>query len=362
MKLTFIMGTRPEIIKLSPLILEAQKQGHKTCVVFTGQHREMGKELLDFFGINADINLDIMSVSKNIVGLSSHALQRLENQPSLLDSDYIVVQGDTTSTFVGAYWAYCRKIKIIHVEAGLRTHNINAPFPEEGNRQLTSPITNLHFPPTEAAKLNLLNEGINKESIHVVGNTGIDAIHFVLDKIKTQPSESDFKFLNYDTDKYIKLVLVTAHRRESFGQGMLNICKALKEAKNKFPDHYYLYPVHPNPQVKEVMEKELANEPHIKLIEPLGYVDFVKVMNKADIILTDSGGVQEEAPSLAKPIVVLREETERQEGVDAGFAKLVGTTPENIFAGLTWAEGFTPPSSGNPYGDGTASKKILDCL
>lgn len=360
MKLTFIFGTRPEIIKHAPLIKEAQKQGHETCVVFTGQHREMGKELLEFFDIKADIDLDIMSVSKNIVDLSSYGLQRLEKEESLLDSDYVIVQGDTTSTFIGSYWAYCRKIKVAHVEAGLRTHNIHAPFPEEGNRQLTSRIATLHFPPTFAAAKNLVNEGIAKANVHTVGNTGIDAVHFVLNKIQSDNSSLDS--LKYDTSKYKKLVLVTAHRRESFGQGMLNIAKALKEAKNHFPDYFFVYPVHPNPQVKGVMEKELAGQDHIRLIEPLGYVDFVRAMHQADILLTDSGGVQEEGPSLGKPIVVLREETEREEGVEAGFAQLVGTDQNKIYAGLKWASQFVAPEAGNPYGDGKASEKILEKL
>ncbi len=356
-KLAFVFGTRPEVIKLAPVILEARAKGHETVLVLTGQHRQMAADLMRFFGLEADIDLGVMKDAQSLGGLSARILQRLDQvSGDIGPCDFWIVQGDTTSACMAAYWAFCRGQQVVHVEAGLRTYDLAGPFPEEANRQLISRIASIHFAPTQAAVKNLKKERVSGKVLRV-GNTGVDALFWTLRKQDKLPHDvSDF--LGSET-----LVLVTAHRRESFGEGISEICEGILRTLQKLPALKIVFPVHLNPNIKKPVTDLLGQHPNILLCEPLSYPVFVSLMNRSAVILTDSGGIQEEAPSLKKPILVMRDETERPEGVRAGYAKLVGPNSKRITAGLLQALKQGCSGRGpNPYGDGKASQRIIRSL
>lgn len=358
MKLTTLFGTRPETIKFAPLIKEGRDQGHEVKVVFTGQHREMAIPLLEFFGIQPDVDLNVMRPNQDLTALSGHMLKILNENPALRETDALMVQGDTTSAYIGAYWAFLNHIPVIHLEAGLRTRNIHSPFPEEANRQLISRLAEIHLAPTEDAMLSLQGEGIVK-NVHVIGNTGLDALRTVSEKLHDAHLPEKIRtFLDGN-----KLLLVTGHRRENFGTGMKQIAQALRQISQEVPQVKIVYPVHLNPNVKDIMMSELKNLPNLLLTDPLDYLPFVALMKRASVILTDSGGIQEEAPTLRIPVIVMRESTERVEVVKSGFCKLVGTDPQKICEEVKTAlnEGCRGTGA-NPYGDGFSSKKAWRIL
>ena len=354
----FIFGTRPEAIKLSPLILYLRRflelYSVKVCV--TAQHRGMLDQVLEVFGIQPDYDLDVMSPGQSLLQSASKIIGALEPVFASAKPDLVVVQGDTTTTFCGALAAFYSGMPVAHVEAGLRTGDLRQPFPEELNRVLASRLATLHFAATKGAAENLASEGITR-NVWVTGNTGIDAVLGVRDRLQSkEPSIASDK----------RLILVTAHRRESFGEGFERICQALTAIADR-PDVHLVYPVHPNPNVQEPVNRLLRSHPNITLIEPLDYLPFVDLMSRAYIILTDSGGIQEEGPSLGKPILVLREKTERPEAVDAGTVKLVGSDTARIVAETTFLldhpEEYQRMSRiHNPYGDGHACERIEAAL
>lgn len=367
-KLLFIFGTRPEAVKMAPLIKEFEKHpdNFDVKVAVTGQHREMLDQVLQFFNIKPDYDLNLMKPNQTLFDVTADALRGMEKILEEVKPDLVIVQGDTTTVFAGALAGFYKKISVAHLEAGLRSGDKYSPFPEEINRILTGHIADYHWCPTEKARENLLAEGIKDEKIHVVQNTVIDALFLALDLLKEEGDEKYLEFFK-DVDFNKKLILVTAHRRESFGQPFENICNAVKELSTKYPDVEFVYPVHLNPNVREVVFRILSDIPNIHLMDPLDYPYMVWIMNKAHIVLTDSGGVQEEAPSLGKPVIVLRDVTERQEGVDAGTAKLVGTDKELIInatsALLDNEQEYEKMAKAvNPYGDGTTSKRIVKLL
>jgi len=364
-----VFGTRPEAIKMAPLVkaLEANER-FDSMVCVTAQHRQMLDQVLDLFEIAPRFDLDIMRPGQSLQMIMSNILTGL--QPVLEEArpDIILVHGDTATTFATSLAAYYDQIPVGHVEAGLRTGNIYSPWPEEANRKLTSAITALHFAPTETARANLLAENVPDAAITVTGNTVVDALFMVRDRIQKNPKLSEdlhqeFPFLQSEK----RLILVTGHRRESFGGGFENICQALKKISETWSDVEIVYPVHLNPNVQEPINRLLSGLSNIHLIEPLDYLPFIYLMDRAHLILTDSGGIQEEAPSLGKPVLVMRETTERPEAVDAGTVKLVGTDAEKIFTAvaslLDSDETYnTMAYAHNPYGDGLACKRILDAL
>jgi len=366
MRMLFFFGTRPEAIKLSPLVKELRKYGElfnvKVCV--SGQHREMLDQVLEFFDIKPDFDLDIMKQDQDIYDILTKSLEGIRKLIKLCRPDYLIVQGDTTTTFAGALAAYYEKVNVVHVEAGLRSFDKYAPFPEEMNRILTTHIADLHFAPTGKAKQNLLKESVEENKIFVVGNTGIDALLLCLDGLKnTKPGE--FKALDaINFDK--KIILVTGHRRESFGKPFEDICHALKTIAKK-DSVEVVYPVHLNPNVRRPVFKILDALPNVHLMDPLDYPAFVYIMNKSYLIITDSGGIQEEAPSLGKPVLVMRDVTERIEGIEAGTAKIVGTDHDTIVkVTVDLLENQTEyermARAINPYGDGTACVQIRQIL
>ncbi len=366
MIISFVLGTRPEVIKLAPLIQVARQQGHEVKVVLTGQHRHLTGPLLKFFGVSTDYDLDTMAVNQSLSSLTAKIIEGLEKIRSDLSSDYLVVQGDTTSAFAAAYWAFVHRIRVAHVEAGLRTRDLASPFPEEANRQLITRIANLHFAPTERSARELELEGVDRGTIHVVGNTAIDALRYAVKRIR-EPNAPAEEGLDSAIQAFAdsagakgKLVLVTAHRRENLGPALKRICRALYEIAEADPSVRIVYPVHPNPLVRGPVSEILGRIPQILLCEPLSYVAFVALMSQAHVLLTDSGGVQEEGPTLKKPILVMRDTTERPEGVEAGFAKLVGTDSETIRNEcLAALRDGSVPDKVNPYGDGESSERIL---
>jgi len=354
----FIFGTRPEAIKLSPLILLLRRfrelYSVKVCV--TAQHREMLDQVLEVFGIQPDYDLNVMTPGQSLLQSTSKIIGALEPVLTAARADLVVVQGDTTTTFCGALAGFYTGIRVAHVEAGLRTGDLRQPFPEELNRVLASRLATLHFAATTGAAANLAAEGITR-NVWITGNTGIDAVLNIRDRLKHQ-SEMEL------ADK--RLILITAHRRESFGEGFERICRALAAIADR-PDVHLVYPVHPNPNVQEPVHRLLRPHPNITLLEPQEYGPFVALMNRAYIILTDSGGIQEEGPSLGKPILVLREKTERPEAVEAGTVKLVGSDTARIVAEtaflLDHPEEYARRSRiHNPYGDGHASERIEAAL
>lgn len=358
LKVMTVFGTRPEAIKMAPLVLELQRYPDQieSIVTVTAQHREMLDQVLGVFGIQPDYDLNIMKERQTLIEVTTKALERLDHVIKKVMPDIVLVHGDTSTTFVASLAAFYNKISVGHVEAGLRTFNKFSPYPEEMNRQLTSIIADLHFSPTKKAKQNLLNENKTEDTIFVTGNTAIDALkttiresyqHEVLDKIGNN-----------------RMILLTAHRRENLGQPMSNMFRAVKKLLIENDDIQVVYPVHLNPAVREVANEILGNDPRIHLIEPLGVVDFHNFASRSYLILTDSGGVQEEAPSLGIPVLVLRDTTERPEGVEAGTLKLTGTNESAIYQSAN--ELLNDPQkyklmarASNPYGDGNASARIV---
>jgi len=363
MKVAVVFGTRPEAIKMAPIVKELEKRRMKSLVIVTAQHREMLDQKLEVFNIKPNYDLDIMQHDQDLFYVTTAVLNEIK--PVLLKEkpDVLLVQGDTTTTFASSLAAFYFKIPVGHVEAGLRTWNKFNPYPEEINRQLTTRITDFHFAPTEWAKKNLIAEGISTDKIFVTGNTVIDALLMIVDP--------DYKFKNEPLSKIDyanrKVILLTSHRRENFGEPMTQIFSACRYLVEKNKDVELIYPVHPNPNVQKKANEILAGVPRIHLIEPMEYRPFVQLMNKAYLILTDSGGVQEEAPSLGKPVLVLRKTTERPEAIEVGTAKLVGTDKETIISTaqklLTDEKAYHEMSTkANPYGDGKAAKRIVDII
>ena len=359
-KVLTVFGTRPEAIKMAPLVKELKSRKEIECIVcVTAQHRQMLDQVLDVFDIKPDYDLDIMEQGQTLSGITSKALKGLEEVINKEKPNIVLVHGDTTTTFAGALAAYYCQTDIGHVEAGLRTWNKYSPYPEEMNRQMVGIIADMHFAPTEKSKQSLLNEGKNIDNIYVTGNTAIDALATTVNP--------DYKHELFDWIGNDKLILLTAHRRENLGEPMRNMFKAIKRIVQETPNIKVIYPVHLNPKVKEVADEVLGNDERIKLINPLEVIDFHNFINKSHIILTDSGGIQEEAPSLGKPVLVLRDTTERPEGIDAGTLKLAGTDEETIYKLIkelltNQDEYDRMTKASNPYGDGKASIRIADAI
>nr|WP_137172357.1 UDP-N-acetylglucosamine 2-epimerase (non-hydrolyzing) [Massilia sp. HP4] len=368
MKVLTVFGTRPEAIKMASVVRalsESPDVDVKVCV--TAQHRQMLDQVLSLFSLTPDFDLNLMTPGQDLSDITSKVLTGMRGVLREWRPDYVFVHGDTTTTFATSLAAYYERIPVGHVEAGLRTGNIYSPWPEEVNRCLTGVIASLHFAPTDHAQQNLLNEGVPAENICVTGNTVVDALLDVVARLETDTQlkremEAQFDFL----DSKKKLILVTGHRRENFGSGFENICRALDEV-SRMPDVEVLYPVHLNPNVQEPVQRILKGNPNVHLIDPVSYLPFVYLMNRAAILLTDSGGIQEEAPSLGKPVLVMRDTTERPEAVAAGTVRLVGTGIESIVGGIRTLlsdpdEYGRMSSATNPYGDGTAATRILNFL
>lgn len=376
-----VFGTRPEAIKMAPLVKEFQKypECFKTIVCVTGQHREMLDQVLKIFRIIPDYDLQIMKQGQDLYDVTTRVLIGMRDVLKIAQPDIVLVHGDTTTSTAAALAAFYQQIPVGHVEAGLRTHNIYSPWPEEMNRQLTSRIAKYNFSPTLLSKQNLLNEGVSEESIIVTGNTVIDALFMVLDEIKNNKQlEKDLKsFLGqsgYNIDRLNtdrRLVLITGHRRENFGVGFISMCQAIKVMKEKYPNVDFVYPMHLNPNVRrpihDVFGENLSNLQNMFFIEPLEYLVFVYLMEKSTIVLTDSGGIQEEAPGLGKPVLVMRDTTERPEALEAGTVKLVGTNFDMIVEELSLLldnqDLYEKMSKAiNPYGDGKACERIIKFL
>ena len=363
-----VFGTRPEAIKMAPLVKEFQKHQDKfeTKVCITAQHREMLDQVLSFFEIIPDYDLDLMKPNQNLYSLTAEIIQSLKPILEEFKPDFVYVHGDTTTTMASSIAAFYSGAKVCHVEAGLRTFNMQSPFPEEMNRCVTGVVSNIHFSPTETSKQNLINENKPDESIIITGNTVIDALQFSVDKVNTENFEDkEIEELKKSIQRDKKIVLVTGHRRENHGQGFIDICKALKEIASNNQDVRIIYPVHLNPNVQKPVYELLKEMDNIDLIAPLSYPAFVWLMNQAYLIITDSGGVQEEAPSLGKPVLVMRDTTERPEAVEAGTVILVGTDAEKIISEterlLNKKELYENMSKlHNPYGDGKACQRIVE--
>lgn len=376
-----VFGTRPEAIKMAPLVKEFQKhsESFKTVVCVTGQHRQMLDQVLQLFEISPDYDLNIMKQGQDLYDVTARVLTGMRDVLQEVHPDVVLVHGDTTTSTAAALAAFYQQIPVGHVEAGLRTHNIYSPWPEEMNRQITGRIATYNFAPTPLSKQNLLREAVAEESIAVTGNTVIDALYWVVNKIKSDTSLSEnlqnlLLHAGYDVNRLAdgkKLVLITGHRRENFGDGFINMCTAIKDLTQKYPDVDFVYPMHLNPNVRkpihEVFGEDLANLDNMFFIEPLEYLSFVYLMEKSTIVLTDSGGIQEEAPGLGKPVLVMRDTTERPEALEAGTVKLVGTNYDMIVsevsALLDNQEYYDTMSKAvNPYGDGLACGRIVDVL
>lgn len=363
MKILVVFGTRPEAIKMAPIIKELERQNAEYKVLVTAQHRQMLDGVLEIFDIKPDFDLNIFKKGQTLTDITVETLRGLEEVFKEYMPDVLLVQGDTTTVFAGALAAFYQKIKIGHVEAGLRSGNLYSPYPEEANRKLTGVMTSYHFAPTEGNRENLLREGFSDKDIYVVGNTVIDALHYAV--------RADYKFedeilntLDYENKK---IVLLTSHRRENIGEPMENIFQAVRDVVRENEDVEVVFPIHLNPKVREIAKRIFDGEDRIHLIEPLEYLPFSNLMKRVSIIMTDSGGVQEEAPSLGKPVIVVREETERMEGVLANTAILAGTKYENIYQSFTRLlhdkEFYDQMAHAvNPYGDGTAAEKIVKIL
>lgn len=353
-----IIGTRPEAIKMAPVILALREaKGLEPVTILTAQHREMSDEVLALFGISPDHDLDIMTHAQSLFQTTGRLITKLEEVYAKAKPDLVLVQGDTTTTFVGALAAHYLQIPIGHVEAGLRTSDKHNPFPEEMNRRLTSSLTDLHFPPTENARQALLRENVPESTITVTGNTVIDALYHVRDQLEEG-------IIPAGLDRSKRWVLVTSHRRENWGEPLEAVCNALLDLAARYEDVLIVYPVHPNPRVREVTDRLLKGNDRVRLLDPLDYRSFVAMMNASYLIVTDSGGVQEEAPSLGKPVLVIREKTERPEAVEAGTVKLVGTDRKKIVseasALLDSDNAYQAMSRRhNPYGDGKACERIV---
>jgi len=376
-KILLVFGTRPEAIKMAPLVKAFQKYPNdfNTKVCVTAQHREMLDQVLEMFEISPDYDLNIMKPGQDLYDITSNVLLGMKDVLSEFQPDVVLVHGDTTTTSATSLAAFYQKIKVGHIEAGLRTHDIYSPWPEEANRQITGVLANYHFAPTTTSRDNLLRENKNEANILVTGNTVIDALFLALEKIENnenlkskilQNIESKFTDSKFNI-KNSKFILVTGHRRENFGQGFINICEALKAIAINNPDIDIVYPVHLNPNVQKPVKELLSEVVNVHLVEPLQYETFLYLMDKSYFIITDSGGVQEEAPSLGKPVLVMRDTTERPEALEAGTVKLVGTDKETIIKEaqllLDFYEEYTKMSKAhNPYGDGKACEKIVELI
>ena len=354
-----VVGTRPEAIKMAPVIKKLKESGEfNVCVLATAQHRNLLDQAFQLFEINADYDLNIMTPGQTLPQLTAKLMTSIDKVLDEAMPDLVIAQGDTTTVFVTSLATFYKKIPFAHLEAGLRTHDLYSPFPEEANRVLAGHLASLHFAPTNISKQNLLNEGINPENIHVTGNTVIDSL------IETAKKDCD---IGVDIPGNSRVILVTSHRRENFGQPIINICEAILDLIKKYPDVYILFPVHPNPNVKEVTDRLLSNNDRIKLVSPYDYAPFVSAMKSAYLILSDSGGVQEEAPALGKPVLVLRRDTERPEAVSEGVVKLIGTNKEDIISEVSLLldsdKAYNDMAKGSsPYGDGHASERILNIV
>ena len=380
-KIMLVFGTRPEAIKMAPLVKEFQKhpETFQTIVCVTGQHREMLDQVLHLFGIKPDYDLNIMKQGQDLYDVTSRVLLGMRDVLKEANPDVVLVHGDTTTSTASALAAFYQQIPVGHVEAGLRTHDIYSPWPEEMNRLITGRIATYHFSPTALSKQNLLDEGINEEAITVTGNTVIDALYMVVDKIKSDKQlgeelETLLRESGYDVNRLNgtrKLVLITGHRRENFGEGFISMCRAIKALTEKYPNVDFVYPMHLNPNVRkpihEVFGEDLSDLDNMFFIEPLEYLSFVYLMEKSTIVLTDSGGIQEEAPGLGKPVLVMRDTTERPEALESGTVKLVGTDYDKIVnevsALLDDMDYYDRMSKAvNPYGDGLACHRICNSL
>jgi UDP-N-acetylglucosamine 2-epimerase (non-hydrolysing) len=373
LKVMSVFGTRPEAIKMAPVVLGLQAEEHiESIVCVTAQHREMLDQVLDLFQIKPDYDLDIMKVGQDLYDVTSNALLGMRDVLRKAKPDLVLVHGDTTTCFAAGLAAFYEGIKVGHVEAGLRTGNLQAPFPEEANRSLIGRLANYHFAPTETAKRNLISEDVQIESITVTGNTVIDALLMVRDIVNKESDEiwgSKYGADLYSriVDKDRKLILITGHRRENFGQGFIDLCNAIKQLAQSHPDWDVVYPVHLNPNVQKPVHEILCGEGNIYLVEPLDYAPFVWMMDKSDVILTDSGGIQEEGPSLGKPVLVMRDVTERPEALEAGTVRLVGTDTAMIVSNveevmLDQSVYEAMSKAHNPYGDGHAVSRIIDYI
>ena len=380
-KVLLVFGTRPEAIKMAPLVMELQKQKERieTVVCVTGQHREMLDQVLEIFDIKPDYDLNIMKQGQDLYDVTARVLTGMREVLKEVKPDVVLVHGDTTTSTAAALAAFYQQIPVGHVEAGLRTHNIYSPWPEEMNRLLTGRLATYHFSPTPLSRNNLIKESINDRNIIVTGNTVIDALYWVVDKIKNNKEldnelESVLSKAGYDVnrlDNGKKLVLITGHRRENFGDGFINMCTAIKDLTIKHPNVDFVYPMHLNPNVRkpihEVFGEDLSGLKNMFFIEPLEYLSFVYLMEKSTIVLTDSGGIQEEAPGLGKPVLVMRDTTERPEALAAGTVKLVGTDYDKIVSEVSALLDDTAyydamSKAVNPYGDGLACGRIVEFL
>ena len=380
-KIMLVFGTRPEAIKMAPLVKEFQKHPDtfQTIVCVTGQHREMLDQVLNIFDIRPDFDLNIMKQGQDLYDVTARVLTGMRDVLREAQPDVVLVHGDPTTSTAAALAAFYQQIPVGHVEAGLRTHNILSPWPEEMNRQITGRIASYHFAPTALSRQNLLQENVDDANITVTGNTVIDALYWVVDRIKNDRSldaelEEVLRHAGYDVNRLADgrpLVLITGHRRENFGDGFINMCTAIKQLTERYPNVDFVYPMHLNPNVRrpihEVFGNDLSNLGNMHFIEPLEYLSFVYLMEKSTIVLTDSGGIQEEAPGLGKPVLVMRDTTERPEALEAGTVKLVGTDREKIFNEVSTllddAAAYARMSQAvNPYGDGLACSRIVERL
>ncbi len=373
-KVMLVFGTRPEAIKMAPLVhrLKAEPEIFDIQVCVTAQHRQMLDQVLRIFEIKPDIDLDVMKPGQDLFDVTANVLQGMKGVFNDNKPDAVLVHGDTTTTLATAMAGFYAGVPVGHIEAGLRTHDLYAPFPEEFNRQVASKVTRWHFAPTELSRANLIAERVDNESITVTGNTVIDALHWVLNRIDNDGDRSaqlaqllnQTLPFNWQSDRF---VLITGHRRENFGDGFLQICEALRELASKFDGVHFVYPVHLNPNVQKPVHTVLAGLSNVHLVEPLDYEPFVYLLKHSYVVLTDSGGIQEEAPSLGKPVLVMRDVTERPEAVDAGTVELVGANKERIIAGVSRllkdeAHYSKMSHAHNPYGDGKACDRILAVL
>lgn len=378
-KIMLVFGTRPEAIKMAPLVKELQKYPNhfETIVCVTGQHREMLDQVLGLFEIKPDFDLNIMKAGQDLYDITSRVLLGMRDVLAEVKPDMVLVHGDTTTSTAAALATFYQQIPVGHVEAGLRTHNIYSPWPEEMNRLITSRIATFNYSPTKLSKQNLLDEGVKEGTIFVTGNTVIDALYMVIEKIKSNSTirneiNQDLVKMGYDTQRLQnekKLVLITGHRRENFGDGFINICKAIKTLSDKYPQVDFVYPMHMNPNVRKPIHEVFTDivNPNMFFIEPLDYLPFVSLMSQSTLVLTDSGGIQEEAPGLGKPVLVMRDTTERPEALKAGTVRLVGTSYEKIVNEVSmllddhiYYEHMSKAQ--NPYGDGKACERIVTSL
>ena len=360
MRIGLIFGTRPEAIKIAPIYLKLKEMNQDTLVIITAQHREILDQVLQLFQIKPNYDLNVMSESQTLPILSQKLIYELDNLLQKEPIDYILVQGDTTTAFIGALISFYYKIPVAHIEAGLRTNDRYNPFPEEINRRLISVIASLHFAPTQRAKENLMKEGINETLIKVTGNTVVDALHWIIDNKKDNMHQTRVKY-DLDNKRYI---LMTMHRRENWGEPMINVLKAVRRYLSENPDMYLVFPIHPNPIVKNIVYDNLQDLENAILLEPLEYFELISLMDGCIYIMTDSGGIQEEAPSFGKPVLILRDKTERPEILETNLAKLVGTNTQTVYEYMKKFENYKLENVNfqNPFGDGKASQRITEYL